>query len=62
MAVKSLDLRERKFGTMTVVRSDTEVWVEPVIWLCFCKCGQTVSASEAELIKGEVTSCGKCTT
>lgn len=51
------DLTERRFGKLTVVRclgrqnGDTK-------WICKCDCGQEITTSRSQLIRGRAVDCG----
>jgi hypothetical protein len=54
----TIDLRERTFGDLTVVRRASDIWAVPVTWLAFCRCGGKIVALEEDLVKGKAVTCG----
>ena len=57
--MKLIDLKGRKFGTLTVLERDySKNWKRPY-WKCSCKCGNTLITSSIGLISGKTISCKK---
>lgn len=47
-----------QFGELTTIRRLSEKKGSSYLWLCQCSCGNTVTASAAELLNGHKKSCG----
>lgn len=54
---KTIDLRGRKFGRLTVVELAAKI-DHHTRWLCKCDCGKDKIARYQCLVKGQTTSCG----
>ena len=52
------DLTNQKFGILTAIAPTQERNRGQVVWQCRCDCGNTHYAPSAELIRGNVQSCG----
>ena len=53
-----IDLRERRFGKLTVVSDTGRRKSRRPIWLCNCSCGRTVEVLGKYLTSGDTKSCG----
>ena len=53
-----IDLTGRRFGRLTVIRSEGKNKHGIYMWLCECDCGNTKVLSGSELRRGNVRSCG----
>ena len=58
MGRKIHDLTGKKFGRLTVIRSDPTRYFYHVLWHCLCDCGKEVLVDSGRLKKGATTSCG----
>ena len=54
------DLRNKKFGKLTVLELDKDKKMinEHLYWKCQCECGNIVSVASSDLINNKTTSCG----
>ena len=52
------DLRNMQFGNLTAIERLSEKKGSSYLWLCKCSCGNTTTASAAELTSGRKKSCG----
>jgi len=57
---KRIDLLDRKFGNLTVIRAMTKKKNGRVQWWCRCDCGNELAAISSELIQGTKKRCGDC--
>jgi hypothetical protein len=55
---QAVDLTNRRFGRLAVLRYTPERKDGKVVWECMCDCGTPVKAASAHLISGTVRSCG----
>lgn len=55
---KALELKNKKFGRLTVLERVENSKQGLSKWLCQCECGNTKIALGRELVKGKVLSCG----
>lgn len=53
-----IDLTGKRFGRLTVVRSEGKNSHGSYLWLCECDCGSIKVLNGAELRRGNVSSCG----
>lgn len=53
-----IDLTNKEFGRLTVVKRDGSTKDGRAKWLCKCSCGKEVAVSSHQLRSGETTSCG----
>lgn len=56
--MKALDLTDRLFGRLFVLKRAGSTRHKKALWLCVCECGKRVVVSAGELIKGDTKSCG----
>ena len=53
-----IDLKDREFENLTVIRDTGKRKSRRPIWLCKCKCGQEVEILGKYLLNGDTKSCG----
>lgn len=53
-----VDLNGRVFGRLTVIKENGRSNAGKCMWLCMCKCGNTVTTLSASLLSGRTASCG----
>lgn len=56
--MKKLNLLGGKYGHLTVVAEAGKNKSGNYMWECKCECGQTITASSSNLVRGHTTSCG----
>ena len=52
------DLRNRTFGRLRVIRHSGFYPARGALWLCRCKCGNSVIVASNSLVRGATKSCG----
>lgn len=55
-----IDLHNRRFGKLTVIKVHSKPASGGVQWLCTCDCGGTKITAGTALTKGRTTRCAKC--
>ena len=55
---KVLQLKNQKFGMLTVIKRTENNKHKESMWLCICDCGKKSTASGKNLKKGNTKSCG----
>lgn len=57
--IKRVDLTNRKFGRLTVIKPTGECTSRGIMtWLCECECGNVIKKNTTVLSKGKALSCG----
>jgi hypothetical protein len=56
--MKSLDLKGKSFGYLTVLEKDSITPAGHVTWICKCKCGKIVSRTGTSITRSKYSSCG----
>lgn len=54
-----LDLTNKKFARLTVVRETDKRSNDKVVWECLCECGNMTETHSANLMSGKTKSCGR---
>lgn len=58
MGRPAIDLKEKRFGKLTVIERTENIPKHHARWLCRCDCGNKHIVESSSLISGNVTSCG----
>lgn len=52
------DLTGKEYGMLTVIKCSDRKYRNGCLWICACKCGNTIEVSESDLERGRKTHCG----
>lgn len=58
ICMKIVDLKNKKFGKLQVIKKTTKIQNGKSIWLCKCDCGKTIKTTTGNLTSGNTKSCG----
>ncbi len=53
-----IDLKQERFGKLTVIEATSERQGSGIVWLCQCECGNQTKVSSYRLRSGKSKSCG----
>lgn len=57
---KKVDLSNKVFGDLTVLKEASKTKHGKITWECICKCGKIKEFISGNLIQGKSTNCGSC--
>lgn len=58
MIKNRIDVKDQRFGKLTVISSVGKDYRQHMIWNCICDCGNTTNVSIYRLLDGRTKSCG----